>query len=207
MSNPPPVKTPLSEPTPADTRSAVADATAAAPTPVEPAPDPKVALLIRLLRPVTETKLHPEAEARLPHATGMEISLVTHRLRVMQGAEVLVDSPLATGRPLSPTPEGSFTVAAKIAPPASLRYGHYRSKTGALLVRGVFPKIDPLPAEAVFDQIVPKGVLQLSGEGPLIVGGEATGAATSDGTLVLPEKVAALLQETLQLGLSVVIAR
>ena len=204
MSNQPPVKTPLSEAAPA---AADGPADPASPPAPDPAPDPKVATLLKLLRPVAEAKLHPQAEARLPQATGIEVSLDAHRLRVLQGDTVLVESPLATGRALSPTPEGTFTVAAKPPLPSTLRYGHYRTKAGALLLRGVFPKIDPLPPEAVFDQIVPKGLIQLSGEGPLIFGGEATGAATSDGALVLPDRIAILLHEKLPLGLTVVIAR
>jgi len=207
MSNPPPVKTPLSEPAPDVGNGAAPETAAAAPVAVESPPDPKVTALIRLLRPVAEPTVHPEAEARLPRATGIEVSLPNHRLRVMQGDEVLVDSPLASGRTLSPTPEGTFTLAAKPTAATSLRYGHYRSKAGVLLVRGVFPKVDPLPPEAIFDPIVAKGVLQLSGEGPFIFGGEATGAATSDGSLVLPDKIALLLHEKLPLGVPVVIAR
>ncbi len=229
MSNPPLVKTPLSGPaappapapatTPAAAPGAAEPAAAAAsstpnaaaaaeskPVP-DPAPDPKTAAVMRLLRPVPDPKLHPDAEARLPRTTRIEVMLGAHRLRVLQEDEVLVESPLATGRALSPTPEGTFTLAAKPAVPAALRYGHFRTKGGALLVRGVFPKIDPLPADAVFDQVTPKGFLQLSGEGPMIFGGEATGAATTDGTLVLPDRIALLLHEKLPLGVPVVIAR
>jgi|GEM_PF-2216018 len=210
MSNPPPVKTPLPIPTPEVPGVRDPAATVpAAPAAAEPAPDPKLAALFLLLRPVAEARIHPGAESRLPQATGIAVSLAQHRLRVLLGAEVLLEAPLATGRPLSPTAEGSFTLAAKPATPlpSPFRYGHFRTKAGALLIRGVFPKIDPLPADAVFDPVAPKTVLQLSGEGPLIIGGEATGAATSDGTLVLPDKIAALLHETLPLGLAVTIER
>lgn len=202
MSNPPPVKTTFSDPLAADPPS-----TPAVAAPDELPADPRLAALVRLLRPVIEPKVHPAAESRLPRATSLEVSLSTHRLRVVQGVEVLVESPVATGRTLSPTPEGTFAVAAKPASPTTPRYGHYRSRAGTLLVRGVFPEIDPLPPDAVFDEIAPKGVLQLSGEGPLIFGGEATGVATTDGTLVLPDRIALLLHEKLPLGLPVVIAR
>lgn len=205
MSNPPPVKTAFSDPPPAAT--AEPPPAPAVDAPADRPLDPKLAALVRLLRPVVEPKLHPEAEARLPRATGIEVSLSTHRLQVVQEGEVLVESPVATGRTLSPTPEGHFVVIAKPASPTTPRYGHYRSRAGALLVRGVFPDIDPLPPDAVFDEIAPKGVLRLSGEGPLIFGGEATGVATTDGTLVLPDRIALLLHEKLPVGLPVVIAR
>lgn len=197
MSNQPPVKVALS---PTASKTSAEDGP-------EPPVDPKIDALVRLLRPVAEPKIHEEAAARLGQATRMEVSLAQHRVRVMQGEEMLVEAPLATGRPLSPTPEGAFVLESKPAAPASLRYGHYRARSGILLVRGVFPKIDPLPPEAVFDPIVPKGVLKLSGEGPLLFGGEATGAATSDGSLVLPDKIAALLHEKLPLGLAVIVGR
>jgi len=198
MSNPPPVKRPLSN-------TATAVTTNPTEPPAAPEPNPRRDTLVRLLRPVTETKLHPEAETRLPQATAITISLANHRLRVLHHEITVLETPLATGRPLSPTPEGTFTLAAKPATPPPLRYGHYRNKAGALLVRGVFPKIDPLPADAVFDPVTPKAILPLSDQGPLIIGGEATGAATSDGTLVLPDKIAVLLQETLPVGLPVTI--
>lgn len=218
MSNPPPVKTALSNPDPAapgvrqPVTSAAGSAASAAPpadpkSDAAPPPDPKIAAVVRLLRPVPEAVVHPEAESRLARATRVEVALATHRLRVYQAEEVLIDSPLATGRALSPTPEGEFTLAAKPTPPSSLRYGHFRSRTGSLLVRGVFPKIDSLPADAVFDPVTPKGLMQLSGDGLLIFGGEATGAATSDGSLVLPDRIALLLHETLAIGTPVKVVR
>jgi hypothetical protein len=225
MSNPPPVKTAFSNTAPsaagpapvaetgpgggeaagtpsadtlsADTRAATDQAET----------DPSVAALVRLLRSAPEPQIHPQAEARLPLATGIEVSLGLFRLRVVQRGDVLVESPLAVGRALSPTPEGTFTLAAKPETPTSLRYGHYRTRSGALLMRGVFPKIDLLPPDAVFDPIEPKGLMQLSDQGPFLFGGEATGAATSDGTLVLPDRIALLLHEKLPLGLPVTIAR
>lgn len=206
MSNPPPVKTPLpliAAAPPATNEQAPPPS----PTPHEPAKDPKQDILIRLLRPVPDTLLHPEAEKRLPQATAIIVALDQHRLRILQNTEILVDAPVASGRPLSPTPEGDFTLATKPTSAPSLRYGHYRTAAGTLLVRGAFPKIDPLPVEAVFDPVTPKMMLQLSDDGPLIIGGEATGAATTDGTLVLPDKIAILLHENLPLGLKVTIQR
>lgn len=207
MSNPPPVKTPLPLITAAPPATNEQAPPPSSPTPHEPAKDPKQDILIRLLRPVPDTLLHPEAEKRLPQATSIIVALDQHRLRILQNTEILVDAPIASGRPLSPTPEGDFTLATKPTSAPSLRYGHYRTAAGTLLVRGAFPKIDPLPVEAVFDPVTPKMMLQLSDDGPLIIGGEATGAATTDGTLVLPDKIAILLHETLPLGVKVTIGR
>jgi len=162
-----------------------------------------MAAVIRLLRPVAEPKLHPEAEEMLPTVTRIEVALSDHWMRVFRGDETVVESPVATGRSISPTPEGRFHLAAKPPAPPSLRYGHYRTRNGVLLVRGVFPKIDPMPVDAVFDQIVPKGLMQLSDDGPMVFGGEATGAATTDGTLVLPDRIALLLHEKLPMGVPV----
>ena len=207
MSNPPPVNTPLPLIAAAPPATNEQAPPPSSPTPHEPARDPKQDILIRLLRPVPDTLLHPDAEKRLPQATAIIVALDQHRLRLLQYTETLVDAPVASGRPLSPTPEGDFTLATKPTSAPSLRYGHYRTSAGTLLVRGAFPKIDPLPVEAVFDPVTPKMILQLSDDGPLIIGGEATGAATTDGTLVLPDKIAILLHETLPLGVKVTIGR
>lgn len=207
MSNPPPVKTPLPLIAAAPPATNEQAPPPSPPQPHEPARDPKQDILIRLLRPVPDTLLHPEVEKRLPQATSIIVALDQNRLRILQNTETLVDAPVASGRPLSPTPEGDFTLATKPTSAPSLRYGHYRTAAGTLLVRGAFPKIDPLPVEAVFDPVTPKMMLQLSDDGPLIIGGEATGAATTDGTLVLPDKIAILLHETLPLGMKVTIGR
>jgi hypothetical protein len=207
MSNPPPVKTPLPLIAAAPPATNEQAPPSPSPPPHEPPRDPKQDILIRLLRPVPDTVLHPEAEKRLPQATAIIVTLDQHRLRILQNTETLVDAPVASGRPLSPTPEGDFTLAHKPASAPSLRYGHYRTASGSLLVRGAFPKIDPLPVEAVFDPVTPKIMFQLSNDGPLLIGGEATGAATTDGTLVLPDKIAVLLHDTLPLGLKVTIER
>jgi hypothetical protein len=205
MSIPPPVKTALSIPRASGELVPVASETPATPEP--PEPNPTVAALLRVLRPPPEPRVHQEAESRLPLATKVEISLAECRLRVRHHEDVLVETPVALGRTLSPTPEGSFTLAAKPDGAPSLRYGHFRTRSGALLMRGVFPKIDVLPPDAVFDPIAPKGVMVLSDGGPLVFGGEATGAATSDGTVVMPDRIALMLHEKLPLGLPVVISR
>ena len=169
------------------------------------ATDPKTAAAVKSLRSPDSARLHPAADALSAATAHIRISLRNHRMEVFAGEELAVECPIAHGRPASPTAEGEFTISAKIAEPKGLNYGHIREANGTIRVRGVFGKYEPLPAHTVFDLATPKCAFKLQGEGPLIFAGEATGAATSDGSIVIPDKIALFLFEKLEVGVRVTI--
>jgi lipoprotein-anchoring transpeptidase ErfK/SrfK len=56
----------------------------------------------------------------------IEIELSAHRLRAFRGGEVIIDEPVATGAPATPTPTGSFFIVELLkAPTAGTVYGPY----------------------------------------------------------------------------------
>ncbi len=163
----------------------------------------KVAALIKLLCPPPEPKVLPAAETLTSANAAMVLSLRDHRLRVFAGATLAVEVPVAHGRPFSPTTPGEFSIEEKTIDPKNVNYGLYRTTQGVVLARGVFPALDALPAGGVFEPVIPKCAFKLSGGGPLIFAGEATGAATTDGAVVIPDKVALFLYEKLGPGVKI----
>jgi hypothetical protein len=174
------------------------------PSPTAP-PAETVAAVQRALRPPGDPYVHPEIDSLLGAPVLIRVELGAHRLRVLSGDTVAIESPIAHGRAASPTAQGEFTLVGKQASPTGLNYGHLRNAAGAILARGVFQKIDPLPVGAIFDEVIPKCALRLSEGGPRVFAGEATGAATSDGAVILPDKVAVLIFQAVPAGTKVII--
>ncbi|MGI8604644.1 MAG: L,D-transpeptidase family protein [Verrucomicrobiales bacterium] len=168
--------------------------------------DARLATLLKSLHPPLEPQIHAVVDRLEAGSTTIKISLSERRLRVFAGEELALDCPVSTGRPSSATPEGVFTLAAKITAPKGLDYGNIIAPDGTILMRGVFAKYDALPAGASFNSIVPKCAFQLSEGGPLLFAGEATGAATTNGAVIVPEKIALLLSDRLALGVKVEIS-
>ena len=174
----------------------------------EPAPviNEKLAAVQRALRPPDEPRRFPAADMLDARPVTIRIVLHEHKLRIFNGDALAIESPIAHGRSISPTPQGEFTLAGKQASPKDLNYGHLRNAAGAILARGVFAKLDPLPVGAIFDEVIPKCLLRLSEGGPVIFAGEATGAATSDGAVILPDKIAVFLFEKVPTGTRIIIS-
>lgn len=184
----------------------------AAPAPVVPtenatpevsAQQAKTNALIKALSPPPEPKLFPAAETLTPENASLVLTLREHRLRVFAGLALAIEVPVAHGRSLTPTPSGEFTLEEKILEPKNISYGVYRNAQGVVLARGVFPALDALPAGGTFEASAPKCAFKLSAGGPLIFAGEATGAPTTDGAVVFPEKIALFLYEKLGPGVRI----
>jgi hypothetical protein len=167
--------------------------------------DPKAAGLLKVLHPPLETRIHAIADRMTPGAITLRLSLVEHRFRVFVGDELAIDCPASTGRTGCPTAPGEFRIESKITQPKGLDYGHILSGDGTVLVRGAFSKRDPLPAGARFNPVVPKCGFKLNAGGPMLLAGEATGAATTDGSIVIPDKVALVLYDKLEAGVKLII--
>lgn len=174
---------------------------------VTPPLDPHSASLLRSLHPPAPHRLHPVID-RIPRVpVRVEISLAERRLRVLSGRTVALEAPVSVGRSGRESPAGEFALESKVIQPKGLEYGRVLDAAGTVLMRGFFPRHDPLPAGATFEPVVPKCGFRLTEGGPLIFAGEATGAATTDGSIVIPEKIALLLYDKLPAGTAVVIRR
>ena len=173
----------------------------------EPAGTPAQRALLKLIRSPEEWRIHQEADTLTAASATVRISLSEHRLRVFNDGALAVDCPVAHGRIAAPSPEGTFSITAKQTIVKGLDYGHILDRAGRVLLRGVFSKLDAIPPGATFDPASPKCAFRLSDDGPLIFAGEATGAATSDGSIVIPDRVASFLFEKIEVGTKVIIER
>ena len=135
----------------------------------------------------------------------LRLSLSEHRLRVFSGDELAIDCPASTGRTGCPTATGEFAIESKAVQPKGLDYGHIVAPDGTVLVRGAFSRRDPLPAGTVFNPILPKCAFKSSTGGPVIFAGEATGASTTDGSVIIPDKIALLLYDKIEAGVKLFI--
>lgn len=198
----------LAADTPALSEAPVEEAAVTAQEAVKPDPqeverEARTKAVLKALSPPPEPKLFPAAEQLTPDNASLVLTLREHRLRVYAGLALAMEMPVAHGRELTPTPAGEFVVEEKILEPKNISYGFYRNAEGVVIARGIFPALDALPAGAVFEATAPKCAFKLSGGGPLLFAGEATGAPTTDGAVVFPEKIALFLYEKLGPGVRV----
>lgn len=169
------------------------------------AADPQTAAVLRCLAMPPEVKFFPAAETIKSAEARVVVSLRERKLRLYDGPELALETPIAVGRVSSPTPDGEFVLAEKTGELRQVGYGHLRSPEGTILLRGIFQKFDPVPPGAVFDSVTPRYGLRLSGAGPLLFPGEATGAATTDGSIVFPDKLAQFFYDVLVPGSRIII--
>ncbi len=175
--------------------------------PEDPAVSPAQRALLKLIRSPEDWRILAEGDSLTSASAVIRISLAEHRMRIFNDKTLVAECPVAHGRPTAPSPEGTFSVTTKQTVVKGLDYGHLIGPDGKILLRGVFSKLDPIPPRATFDPASPKCAFRLSDDGPIIFAGEATGAATSDGSIVIPERVAVYLFEKIEPGAKVVIER
>jgi hypothetical protein len=167
--------------------------------------DPKAAGLLKALHPPLETRIFATADRLVAGSTTLRLSLAEHRFRVFAGDELAIDCPASTGRTGCPTATGEFRIEAKAAQPKGLDYGHVLAADGTILIRGTCSRRDPLPAGAVFNPVIPKCAFKATAGGPTVLAGEATGASTTDGSVIIPDKVALLLFDKLEAGVKFIV--
>jgi hypothetical protein len=78
--------------------------------------------------------------------------------------------------------------------PKNLNYGHILGPADTkgrrpLWWPGVISTQTSWPAGAVFQAVTPRLALRLDGESPRVIGGQPTGAATTDGAIIISESL------------------
>ena len=67
----------------------------------------------------------------------------------MMGDEIVIDSPISSGKRARPTPRGSFHVLEKDKNHKSSVYGDFVDSSGRIVRRGVSSRIDSAPAARI----------------------------------------------------------
>src|SRR6266705_5838360 len=127
------------------------------------APPRKAAELIKKQPPINvSAQLFESATA---NSQQVRVSLSKQRAYLLLGDEVVIDTPISSGKRAGMTPTGHFTVLEKDKSHHSNRYGDFRDSSGRIVRAGVSAHIDSAPSGTHFVGAEMKWFLRLTGDG------------------------------------------
>ncbi len=135
--------------------------------------------------------------------TRVVVSLSKQRLYLMLGDEIVIDSPISSGRRGNPTPTGTFRISEKDADHSSSIYGDYVDRNGRVVRAGVSSKIDAQPAGTRYRGAPMKYFCRLTDTGVGFHVGILPGYPASHGCIRLPADIAPRIYEKVKVGTNV----
>ncbi len=157
---------------------------------------------------VTPRQEAPRVSARLmdratPDATRVVVSLSKQRVYLMLGEEVVIDSPVSSGKRGHPTPRGAFHISEKEENHFSSLYGNFVDRDGRIVRAGISAKIDSAPSGTHYVGAPMRYFCRLTDQGVGMHIGILPGYAASHGCIRLPENIAPLIYSKVRVGTSV----
>src|SRR5438270_13691303 len=118
------------------------------------------------------------------------VSLAKQRAYLMTGEEIVIDSPISSGKRGHTTPNGSFSVLEKDKDHHSSLYGDYKDTQGRTVRGGISAHIDAAPSGTHFVGASMKWFMRLTGEGVGMHVGILPGYPASHGCIRMPDPAA-----------------
>ena len=121
------------------------------------------------------------------------VSLPKQRAYLMTGEQVIIDSPISSGKRGHESPHGKFSVMEKDQNHHSSLYGDFRDSKGRIVRAGVSARIDSAPSGTHFTGAEMKWFMRLTGEGVGMHVGILPGYPASHGCIRMPSQAARAL--------------
>lgn len=168
------------------------------PTAVQVRPVRKVSELIRRQAPVkVDQALLNELT---PDTARVVISLPKQRAYLMNGDQIVIDSPISSGKAGHTSPTGSFSVLEKDPNHYSNLYGNFVDGYGRIVRAGVSAKIDSAPSGTHFVGAPMQWFMRLTDGGVGMHVGILPGYAASHGCIRMPPDGAKLFYDNVKVG-------
>ena len=135
----------------------------------------------------------------------VRVSLSKQRAYLLLGDEVVIDSPISSGKRSRPTPKGNFTVLEKDKDHRSSLYGDYVDASGRVVRRGISRQIDSAPSGTHYVGAAMKWFMRLTSEGVGMHVGILPGYPASHGCIRMPEQAAEMFYSRVKVGTPVVV--
>jgi lipoprotein-anchoring transpeptidase ErfK/SrfK len=135
-----------------------------------------------------------------PDRVRVVVSLPKQRAYLLIGEQVVIDSPISSGKRGHTSPSGSFSVMEKDANHHSSIYGDFVDSSGRVVRAGVSAKIDAAPSGTHFDGATMKWFMRLTDEGVGMHVGFLPGYPASHGCIRMPEEGAKLFYDHVKIG-------
>ena len=185
--------------------SALAYSASSATRPVPTAPQPlrKASDLIRRQEPV---KINQSLlKQATPDAVHVVVSLPKQRAYLMVGEQIVIDSPISSGKRGHSSPSGHFSVLEKDPNHHSSLYGNFVDSSGRIIRAGVSARIDSAPSGTRFEGAPMKWFMQLTGDGVGMHIGILPGYPASHGCIRMPADGAKLFYDHVKVGTPAVV--
>ena len=152
----------------------------------------------------------PKFTSRLLESTGPDNSRVVVKLGAQRvflintaSDEVVIDSPISSGKRGHSTPKGDYRIMEKDKDHRSSIYGDFVDRSGRTVRRGVSTKIDSAPAGSRYVGASMRWFMRLRGDGVGMHTGILPGYPASHGCIRLPDQVAMMIFQRVKTGTSV----
>jgi len=166
----------------------------------KPTPQPmrKASDLIRRQEPV---KINQSLlEEATPDNVHVVISLPKQRAFLMTGDQIVIDSPISSGKRGHSSPTGHFSVLEKDPNHRSNIYGDFVDRSGRIVRAGVSAKIDAAPSGTHYVGASMKSFMRLTAEGVGMHIGILPGYPASHGCIRMPSDGAKLFYDQVKVG-------
>jgi len=170
------------------------------PTPPPPPAQPmrKASDLIRKQEPVkVNQSLLKEVT---PDAVHVVVSLPKQRAYLMTGEQIVIDSPISSGKRGHTSPTGHLQVLEKDPNHHSSLYGDFVDSSGRIVRAGVSARIDAAPSGTHFAGAAMKWFMRLTEEGVGMHIGILPGYPASHGCIRMPPDGAKLFYDHVKVG-------
>ena len=170
------------------------------PTPSPPSAQPmrKASDLIRKQEPVSiNQSLLKEVT---PDAVHVVVSLPKQRAYLMTGEQIVIDSPISSGKRGHTSPTGHLQVLEKDPNHHSSLYGDFVDSSGRIVRAGVSARIDAAPSGTHFAGAAMKWFMRLTEEGVGMHIGILPGYPASHGCIRMPPDGAKLFYDHVKVG-------
>ena len=128
------------------------------------------------------------------------VSIPKQRAYLMTGEQVVIDSPISSGKRGHSSPTGKFTVLEKDKSHHSSLYGDFRDSHGRIVRAGVSARIDAAPSGTHFVGAEMKWFMRLTGDGVGMHVGILPGYPASHGCIRMPSQAAELFYAHVKVG-------
>ena len=128
------------------------------------------------------------------------VSLSKQRAYLMSGDQIVIDSPISSGKRGHTSPSGSFSVLEKDKSHHSTIYGDYKDSQGRTIRAGVSARIDSAPSGTHFVGAEMKWFMRLTDDGVGMHVGILPGYPASHGCVRMPSQGAELFYAHVKVG-------
>lgn len=135
-----------------------------------------------------------------PDAAHVVVSLLKQRAYLMNGEQVVIDSPISSGKRGHTSPSGKLSVLEKDKNHHSSLYGDYKDSRGRTVRAGVSARIDSAPSGTHFIGAEMKWFMRLTDDGVGMHVGILPGYPASHGCIRMPSQAAELFFNHVKVG-------